>query len=164
MVAIVVTVMMVIENLVAAIWVCLAVGSISLTITKSVIFSPIRDFVEKRFGRDSKIDELFNCSYCMSHWVALFLVGISGLRVTYSNFIADFIISWFAVVSISTVIIWIVYRSFHYLQISNVDKLRSLLELSKERLMELEEKTTNLEQENAELQELLVKNIESSQD
>ena len=46
----------------------LAIASISMTITKSVLFNDFRD----RIGKIGKFfRELFNCPYCLSHWLAV---------------------------------------------------------------------------------------------
>lgn len=65
----------------------LAVSSISYTITKSVLFAPIRNKLNWR---------ILKCCYCLSHWVALGLILIS-----YPLRFPDFIIYTFVVVTLS---------------------------------------------------------------
>ena len=46
----------------------LAIGVVSLTLTQAAIFEWLRDWIE---DRSEFLGELFNCPYCMAHWVAL---------------------------------------------------------------------------------------------
>ena len=80
----------------------LAVASLSITLTLSKACKPIRD-IGKEFG--PWVGKLFNCPYCMSHWLA---AGV----VTYRKpFDADFILIVFATITLSSVasggIVWL---------------------------------------------------------
>jgi hypothetical protein len=48
--------------------VCLAAGTAALTIAKSYIFSPVRDWIGER---NDWFYELVSCHYCLSHWFGL---------------------------------------------------------------------------------------------
>ena len=43
----------------------LVVGTISMTVTKAVVFKWFRDRLKRPW-----LKELFSCPYCFSHWVA----------------------------------------------------------------------------------------------
>lgn len=66
-----------------------AVAAISVTVTQSSLFRSVRKWLKPVFGK------LFDCSYCLNHWVAF------GLVINYSNNLLDFIIKSFAVVTFS---------------------------------------------------------------
>lgn len=51
----------------------LAAGAISMTIAKSQAFEPLRDWVK---ARSEWFGDLIHCPYCVSHYVAIFFVGV----------------------------------------------------------------------------------------
>jgi len=65
----------------------LAVAAIAITITKSSLFRGLRELLPWK---------LFNCPYCLSHWISLlFCLYYYPLNV-------DFIINVFAIVTLSS--------------------------------------------------------------
>lgn len=89
----------------------MCVSTISLTITKSRIFSPLRFWVVKR---NERVGSLLSCPYCISHWVAAFfvvLLYIDNPMVIVTNILfIDAIIIIFAIISLATIITGIINR------------------------------------------------------
>lgn len=70
-----------------------AVSSISYTITRAGVFEPIREWAK---GKNKKLGDLFECPYCMAHWVTFFFAGLIGKPFA-GAFIPGMIITIFAV-------------------------------------------------------------------
>lgn len=87
-----------------------AVAVLTLTITKSHLSRPARDWMERELGEWPNI--FVNCPFCVSHWVSFFVIFLhpSQFRVTTSWLPLDFIISWFALVGVANVIIGVIYK------------------------------------------------------
>ena len=88
----------------------MCVSTVSLTISKSKFFSPLRYCVNKRSER---LGSFLSCSYCMSHWVAAFFVSLLYIytpiiMVTNIIFI-DVTITIFATIALATIITGIMY-------------------------------------------------------
>ncbi len=79
----------------------LAVSSISYTITRSVLFAPIRKKLNWR---------VLKCCYCLSHWIAAFLIILDNYPIEF----LDFIIITFAVITLSIPGMYII-ELFHQL-------------------------------------------------
>ena len=47
-----------------------AIARITRFLTSDVLFDPVRDRIERRFGSDSRICYLLSCPWCASIWVA----------------------------------------------------------------------------------------------
>jgi len=73
----------------------MAVASISMTITKSSLFSGFREKTSK-IGKLFR--ELFNCPYCLSHWIAIIGV-LTFFGKTHS--ILDLVLMTFSTVTFS---------------------------------------------------------------
>ncbi|WP_373855435.1 DUF1360 domain-containing protein [Desulfocucumis palustris] len=90
----------------------MCVSTISLTITKSKVFSPLRNWVIKR---NEKLGSLLSCPYCMSHWVATFYVIVlyiySPMAMVTNILFIDATITIFAIISLATIITGIVRRA-----------------------------------------------------
>ena len=87
------------ENFICTVMLSLAVSTISVTITKTIMFKPIRSYIEQRskwFG------ELFHCPYCLSHWVALFLFVFYAPKVINGFMILDYLVTFFVIVALAT--------------------------------------------------------------
>ncbi|WP_334183031.1 hypothetical protein [Novosphingobium sp.] len=96
-------------------WQCviiaIAASSISITITLTEIFRPLRELINKA---GHMIGYLFHCFYCMSHWAVF--VGIviyrpvlisSGMRWV------DLIVSAFVTITLSTLVSGIIFSAFN---------------------------------------------------
>lgn len=70
------------------VYVSAAIAVISMTVTKSVLFKELRDYLGWR---------VLKCSYCFSHWVA-FAFTIFMVQSITDYLLIDFIITSFALV------------------------------------------------------------------
>ena len=65
-------------DLYISILISIAVSVVSMTVTKAVVFKPLRDYVKKKsefFG------ELLSCPFCFSFWLALPLQAMFKIRL-----------------------------------------------------------------------------------
>jgi hypothetical protein len=70
---------------------------IAFTVTKSVLFAPIRIVIEDHLPH--KVSELFHCGYCFGHWVSFVLVAIYQPRLfnyfwPIDYFLTALVIAW----------------------------------------------------------------------
>ncbi len=56
--------------------VALIISSISITITQSSLFKSFRDAMEDMFT-----SKLFNCPYCLAHWLAFPFIWMFGIGI-----------------------------------------------------------------------------------
>ena len=78
----------------------LAIGTVSMTITKANVFEWLRDWLDKK---NDFLADLFSCPYCMSHWVALVLMFVyQPLVLDTGNKWPDLAVSWFALVALGS--------------------------------------------------------------
>ena len=93
------------------IMISLCIAAVSLTISKSQIFSPFRRWVEKR---SRILGVLLNCTYCTSHWAAIFFVVLlyiySPVVMVTNILFLDAVITIFATVCLATIIVGIIFR------------------------------------------------------
>jgi hypothetical protein len=85
----------------------LVVGVIVVTITRGSLFSWLRDWMWKR---GEFVGNLFSCPYCLAHWVSLWIVLLGNPGLIFHPY--KLILSVFAVIGISMVCGWIVYRCY----------------------------------------------------
>lgn len=81
--------------------ICLAISSISLTLSKSYIGKIL---VAWAFKRSEIFGELMSCHYCLAHWLALIFYAVYQPSLIEGYFIVDAIISIFAMITIATII------------------------------------------------------------
>lgn len=90
-----------------------AVATISYTVTSTRIFREPREWlVWKTYdpARDEKgyLGEWISCPYCFSHWVAILLVILSGVRAISTGWeILDILVTWLALPILANIIIQI---------------------------------------------------------
>lgn len=102
------------NDAVGALWMCIvitiAASSISYTITVTELFAPLRTWSQK-LGH--MVGYLFNCFYCMSHWVVIAAVLIYQPRLITSNYLAvDLIISTFFAITVSALVCGVMFKVF----------------------------------------------------
>ncbi len=102
------------SNSAAALWVCLviaiAAASISYTITMTALFAPVRSWSQK-LGH--MISYLFNCFYCMSHWVVIGAVLIYRPRLIQSASLGvDLIVSIFFTITVAALVCGLLFSAF----------------------------------------------------
>ena len=93
------------EQIFWLILISLAVASVSWTITQEEIFKEIRENFAKRSKSSRTILEqkffyMFTCEYCLSHWVTIFFLILTGFQLLIDDFrgylIAFFVTPWIA--------------------------------------------------------------------
>lgn len=82
-----------------------AVGAISMVVTKSPLLNKFHSWVEKR---SPFLEEMLSCPWCTSHWVAGFFVVVFGpihleRTANWTLVPLDYIVSIFAVVGLASV-------------------------------------------------------------
>lgn len=87
------------ENFICTVMLSLAVSSISVTITKTLMFKPIRNYIEQKSKR---LGTLFHCPYCLSHWVTLFFFIFYAPKVINGFVILDYLVTFFVIVALAT--------------------------------------------------------------
>ncbi len=87
-------------------WLALACASISFTLTKTPVFDWLRDWLRKRVrGKFTLLlFELWECPYCMSHWVAFALLAALWPYEFTSSLYVNFVICSFVVITLATFI------------------------------------------------------------
>jgi len=104
---------------------------ISLTVTKTKVFRPLRLWIDPSLGiEDAKKSfwgELFSCPYCFSFYPALLFVSCfyNKVRLTFGPSFSvygmeispfDFLIVWFSMVCIASFITGFIYRSISQIE------------------------------------------------
>ncbi|WP_321822630.1 MULTISPECIES: hypothetical protein [unclassified Burkholderia] len=97
-----------------ALWTCIviafAAASISITVTQTVIFAPIRTWADKA---NSTLGYLFQCFYCFCHWVVI--AAVAFYRPTLlpgGNLIVGWLVSVFFTVTIATMLSGVMFKVF----------------------------------------------------
>lgn len=94
--------------------VALCAACISYTICCTSIFKPMRELISKIHP---KLEELIHCPYCFSHYVILTIMltteNIGRHLVVVSNYlIYDFIFTWFCIVCITSLLHYVMLRTY----------------------------------------------------
>ena len=85
--------------------VAMAVASVSWTITQEEVFREPREWCAKRSKHanslfEKKLFYVFTCEYCLSHWVTLFFLILTGFQLLFEDwrgyFVAFFVTPWIA--------------------------------------------------------------------
>ncbi len=95
-------------------WVCLvlaiAASSISITITQTELFVPLRTLADKC---GHMIGYLFRCFYCLSHWVVILGVALYQPRVIVSAYpVVDWVVSAFFAITLSSYFSGLMFKVF----------------------------------------------------
>lgn len=85
----------------------LATATISVTVTQSILFKPIRDRVSTHWTWGG---DLIHCSYCLGHWVACVLVTISS--ISQGMGLVTGLVSWLAVTAIAAMVSGLIERLY----------------------------------------------------
>ena len=98
----------------SALWACVviavAASSVSITITQTELFAPLRALMQKA---GHMIGYLFQCFYCMKHWVVAALILVYQPILIESGFsIVDLAVSWFFTVTISSFVSGAMFKVF----------------------------------------------------
>lgn len=87
----------------------MGVSVVSMAVTLSEIFKPMRQFIGKRsrwFGK------LFSCPYCFSHWVSLGAVLVSDFRLPFWGYWPSTVLTTFALIVCCAPFSWVLFRSY----------------------------------------------------
>jgi hypothetical protein len=85
--------------------VAIGVASVSWTITQEEVFREPREWAEERSKHSKSLFErklfyVFTCEYCLSHWVTIFFLALTGFKLLFDDwrgyFIAFFVTPWIA--------------------------------------------------------------------
>lgn len=60
----------------------LAAFRLTRILTTDVILEGLRERIWKKYSPETKLGYLFTCNWCMSIWVAAFLIGLTALLPT----------------------------------------------------------------------------------
>jgi hypothetical protein len=84
-------------------------ATITLTISRALIFSPLRKFLSSRVPF---LGDLVNCPYCLSHWVAFLIATIfyEHVRLYSSNYVVNLLIGAFTIIPLSAVFMAIIFK------------------------------------------------------
>lgn len=113
----------------------LPVAAISLTITKSSLFEPLRKWL---LDKSEWLGQLISCPHCTSHWVSFALVAIYHPRMLQSAWwLVDLMVSAFAIVALAMPVSFIVVYSLRGMaptEDPEKEQLRSALQKARELL------------------------------
>lgn len=103
----------IIQALVECLLIALAGSAISMTLTKATISKSLR---EKIKSKSKFFGELLSCPYCTSHWIhAILVIFCRPLILTFFPRMIipgmNYIIVWFALVSLSSYGSGLIYRA-----------------------------------------------------
>jgi hypothetical protein len=94
----------------------LATGAISMTLARSRMFRELRWVLARERGKHYPHEwvwDFVKCPWCVSHWVAAWVVLVAGspVDVTYSRGL-DFILNWMAVVALAPLSAFLIHRIY----------------------------------------------------
>lgn len=90
----------------------LAVSAISMTLTRSAIFSTPREWILKR---NEFLGRLLSCPYCTNHWLSAAAVAVYQPRPVSSETPGlDWVVSAFALVALSSFSAGLIHRAFAF--------------------------------------------------
>ncbi|MCG2572613.1 hypothetical protein LVY74_03435 [Acinetobacter sp. ME22] len=97
-----------------AFWMCLVIAlaatSISITITQTELFVPVQHWMQRCHRL---LGYLFQCFYCMSHWVVIVMVLIYQPILIHSQFIwIDLMVSIFVCITLTAWMCGAVFQVF----------------------------------------------------
>lgn len=99
----------------------LAIGALSLTITKGNIFEWLRAWIYRRSRNPREwvrrpfgwLSELFDCPYCMAHWITLAAMLVyKPLLISTGREWPDLVVTYFALVAVSSLAAGVILRIF----------------------------------------------------
>jgi hypothetical protein len=95
-----------------SLWVCfviaLAASSISISITQGELFAPLRNWAQKA---GHMTGHLFQCFFCISHWIVFVGIAIYRPAITESGFApVDWIVAAFFSLTLSTLVSGLLFK------------------------------------------------------
>lgn len=97
-----------------SLWACvvvaMAASSISITVTQTELFAPLRALANRTHAM---VGHLFHCFYCMSHWVVILGILIYRPVILPSGFVViDWLVSAFFTITLATFTSGLVFKVF----------------------------------------------------
>lgn len=90
-----------------------ATAAVSMTLSKSALFAPIRQSLSESASRPMVfLGRLLECPYCTSHWVALYLVGMTNIRFVHGWPVVDLFVTTMAVVALAAIPSAAIYHGY----------------------------------------------------
>lgn len=97
-------------TLTTCLMIALAASSISMTVTQTELFAAFREWTVKK---NALIGHLFQCFYCLSHWVVFGGMVIYRPALLSSDFaLIDWIMTAFITITIATLINGLMFKVF----------------------------------------------------
>jgi hypothetical protein len=92
----------------------LAVGSISMTLTRSRLFRETRWWLarERKHWPHEVVWDLVKCPWCLSHWLGWVVVALAGPLDVTSHWWLDFVLNWFTIVALAPVSAFLIHRIY----------------------------------------------------
>jgi len=98
------------DALVQVAFLSMALAAVSITITKTGVFSSLRAWIDER---NDWLGELIHCPYCTSHWLTFAVVAFYQPRPIESGvFLVDMVVSTFAIVCLTAWFGGLIYRAY----------------------------------------------------
>jgi hypothetical protein len=89
----------------------LATGAIAVTISKAQVFASTREWIMKH---NTWLGRLVSCSYCTSHWVAIFFVICYRPALIQRWIVLDLIVSVFVIVTLAAIVSGVISKLTHF--------------------------------------------------
>lgn len=87
-----------------------AVAAVSMTITMSKIFLPLRTWIK---SKSPFLGDLFACPYCFSHWGSLIAVLVWYVRPIHTEaWLLDYLVAIFAMVTVASWWVHVIYLAY----------------------------------------------------
>jgi len=98
------------EELIKIVVLSFMVSPICLTVTRTKVFEPFRDFIK---SKSKWLGKLFSCPYCFSHWTCFVVVAVFKPIVISSGcfFLIDYAASAFVMICLTTLISGFVFQA-----------------------------------------------------
>jgi len=94
----------------ALVFLSIACGAISMTISRSEMFAPLRGWIK---GRSAFLGGGLSCPYCTSHWVAFILVLVYFPHLLHcGSTVVDFCVETMMVVALASATAWMIYSAY----------------------------------------------------
>ena len=86
------------DALAQAVLVSVATASLAFTVTETVLFASLREWIKRQ---SQWLGKLFSCGYCLGWWIALILVAVYQPRLLHAWWLLDYfltaaVIAWLA--------------------------------------------------------------------
>lgn len=99
-----------IATLTTCLMIALAASSISITVTQTELFASFREWTAKK---NALVGHLFQCFYCLSHWVVFGGMAVYRPALLNSGFVlVDWVMTAFITITFATLISGLMFKVF----------------------------------------------------